>query len=520
MPRSIKSHGIFGGFLRRWMRRAVNDSSCVVSPMLEDMYVSDKGKMMKVERFEVPGLSQYSYIVSSQGKAAVVDPIRDIDIYLAYAAAQGLQIESILETHIHADYASGATALAAATGAELALSAYDEGEMYQYRMPHRQLRNGDVIEIGAARIEALHTPGHTPEHLSFVLIDTERSATEPVVLLSGDFLFVGSLGRPDLLGEQAKLGLARELHRSLHQRIAHLPDSVQLYPGHGAGSLCGAGMSDSPESTLGYERATNLLFGLPVEAFVSTILASVPAMPRYYPRMKTLNAEGPPPLASLPGGESLSVADVKNFAQQGAILLDLRRPEAFGGAHIPSSLNIGSEGNLSLWAGWLLDPTKNIVLIGDTGDNDSARRALIRVGLDRIAGSLAGGFSAWSSDGMPLARTTQLAVTEIPQPASETILLDVRTDTEWAGGHIAGARHIALGDLAEHAASLPQDQPITTVCGSGYRSSIAASLLMQLGYLSVSSIAGGISAWKAQGLALSHPNDSAAQPVPAGGIAS
>jgi hydroxyacylglutathione hydrolase len=209
-----------------------------------------------------------------------------VNRYLEYEAKERVTIIHILETHIHADFAAGSTSLQQATGAELALSAHDEGEHYQDGMPHRALRTGETLEVGSVRIVALHTPGHTPEHLCFILFDTERSSVVPAALLSGDFLFVGGLGRPDLLGEEAKEGLAHGLFHSLHERIAVLPDGIEIHPGHGAGSLCGTGMSDRAQSTLGYERATNRLFTLDEEAFVAEILGSVPSMPAYYPRMK------------------------------------------------------------------------------------------------------------------------------------------------------------------------------------------------------------------------------------------
>ena len=332
---------------------------------------------MKIERFEVSGLAQYSYVVSNNGCAAVIDAIRDIDRYMDYAASQDLTIEHVLETHIHADFAAGSVALAEATGAELAVSAYDEGEQYQYAMPHRALRDGDSIQVGGLTLKALHTPGHTPEHLSFVLFDTDRSSAEAVALFSGDFLFVGSLGRPDLLGEGAKEGLAHDLYRSLHEWIGDLHDSVSLYPGHGAGSFCGAGMSDQAESTVGYERATNPLFPLSEEAFVAEILGTVPPMPAYYPRMKALNAKGAASVAVLPGAHSLTSRDVRDLArQEDVVLVDLRRPEAFGGAHVAKALNIGASQNLSLWSGWLLDPATRIVLINDCGNDEESRRAL------------------------------------------------------------------------------------------------------------------------------------------------
>ena len=460
---------------------------------------------MKIERLEVPGLAQYSYIVSAEGRAAVIDPMRDIDRYTEYAAKHGLKITHVLETHIHADFAAGSTALLEATGAELALSAYDEGEHYRYAMPHRSMKDGDAIEIGGARIQALHTPGHTPEHLSFILFDSKRSPVAPMALFSGDFLFVGSLGRPDLLGDEAKQGLAHQLFRSLHDRIAFLPDSVAIYPGHGAGSLCGAGMSDRAESTLGYERATNPFFQLSEEAFVAEILASVPPMPRYYPRMKELNAHSAPALRSMPGCRALSPSDVAELARQDDVtLLDLRRPEAFGGAHVPGSLNIGAGQNLCLWAGWLLDANKRIVLIGENGDDETVRRSLVRVGLDQVEGFLAKGMPAWIDAGLEFARTKQLSAREVERNSDKSLILDVRSEKEWKEGHIRGAMHIMLGDLPRSIDSLPADRPIITVCDGGYRSSIAASLLAQNGALDASSMNDGMAAWRRQNFPLAR----------------
>lgn len=456
---------------------------------------------MKIDRFEIPGLAQYSYVVSSEGEAIVVDPIRDVDRYLEYSSQWNLKITHVVETHIHADFASGATALVAATGAELAVSGYDNGQHYQYSMPHRALRDGDFIDIGTVRTRPLHTPGHTPEHLSLVVFDRDRSESVPVALLSGDFLFVGSLGRPDLLGEGEKEGLARELYRSLHDRIASLPDGVELYPGHGAGSLCGAGMSERGESTLGYERATNPLFALSEQSFVAKILGTVPPMPDYYPRMKELNAKGAPILKEIPGAKALTVPDIKALLPNNQItVLDLRRPEAFGGAHIDGSVNIGAGQNLSLWAGWLLDPRKPIILIADKGDDESSRRSLVRVGLDNIAGFLTKGMPGWIDAGEAFSRITQLSTNEVEMGSGTGLVLDVRSDEEWGNGHIEGAQHIMLGDLIKQLASLPRDRTITTVCGSGYRSSIAASLLRQSGFAQTSSMDGGMSAWNHQKL--------------------
>jgi hydroxyacylglutathione hydrolase len=457
---------------------------------------------MKIERFEVPGLAQYSYVISSQGEAVAIDAIRDIDRYTAYAAENDLSLRYILETHIHADFAAGSTALAQATGAELALSAYDEGELYSYAMPHRPLRDGDILEFGAVRLQALHTPGHTPEHLSFLLFDLQRSASEPAALFSGDFLFVGGLGRPDLLGEEAKLALARELYRSLHGRIRGLPAGLPVYPGHGEGSLCGSGMSERPESTLGYELASTPLLQLGEDAFLREVLGSVPAMPSYYPRMKQLNADGPPVLAEVPGGRAISVQALQEMIAEDVMVLDVRRPEAFGGAHIPGAINIGASQNISLWAGWMLDPMKRIVLISETGDDEASRRALIRVGLDRIEGFLAKGMPAWLDAGLDIERTMQVSTGEVERCASDARIVDVRSKNEWHGGHIEGACHIMLGDLPARLSELPQGAPLIVVCGSGYRSSIAASLLQRHGFSDASSMSGGMAAWGLQRLPL------------------
>ncbi len=460
---------------------------------------------MKIQQFEVPGLAQYSYVLSSEGEAIIIDPMRDFDRYTEYAHDQGLVIKYVTETHIHADFASGSFALAEATGAELALSSYDQ-EPYRYSMEHHSLRDGDVLRIGKVRLAALHTPGHTPEHLNFVLFDEERSPSEPVALFSGDFLFVGSLGRPDLLGEEAKQQLAHELYCSLHQRIASLPDGVQVYPGHGAGSLCGSGMSDQAESTLGYERSVQTLFKLEQEAFVEQILGSVPPMPAYYPRMKALNSKGARGMDTLPKSDALSPARFAELlSDEDVTVVDLRRPEAFGGAHIAGAINIGAGQNLSLWAAWMIAPGRRLLFVNDKGDDEEARRSLVRVGLDRIEGFLQKGMPAWIDAGLDFTRTTQLSTTEVIERSPEKQIVDVRSDKEWLAGHIEGAVHITLGELQKRIGELSKQTSIIAVCGSGYRSSIAASLLEAQGFADVSSMDGGMTAWNQLKLATVTP---------------
>jgi hydroxyacylglutathione hydrolase len=450
---------------------------------------------MTIKQFEIPGLAQYSYVISSEGQAVVIDAIRDVDRYLTYAKENNLTITHITETHIHADFAAGSVALAEATGAELVLSGYDMGELYRYTMPHRALKNGDTIEAGSLRLEALHTPGHTPEHLSFVLFDLERSATEPVAIFTGDFLFAGSLGRPDLLGEEAKVGLARELYRSLHQRVTAVPDSVIVYPGHGAGSLCGSGIGEAAQSTLGHERRTQHLFRLSEEEFVREILASVPPMPAYYPRMKRLNAAGVSSIAALPGGREMTPAQLKSLMADAQVtLLDVRGVEEFAAAHIPGALNLGAGQSLSLWAGWLLDAERLIVLVTQNGnDEEEPRLSLLRVGLDRIAGHLP--MSRWIEAGYETQSTPLVSPEEMMHGTAGVLLLDVRNDSEWATGHIAEAEHIPLGSLPQKLAGIDKACPVVTVCGSGYRASAAASLLEAHGFQNVNILDGGMAAW-------------------------
>lgn len=465
---------------------------------------------MLFERIEDPGLAQYSYAVgdAEARSLAVVDPRRDVDVYMELAAARGLRITHVLETHIHADYASGAGALARATGAEHCVSAHDAGETYEARFPHRDLADGDAVELGALRLEALHTPGHTPEHLSFLIYDTRRPEPRPTHMLSGDFLFVGSLGRPDLLGEEAKRQLAASLFDSVRTKLAGLPDELEIHPGHGAGSMCGAGMGGRPSSTLGAERLANPYLDphLTRERFVERILGSTPPFPDYYRRMKRLNADGPPILDPQPGLVPLSVDQVvARLEESDAVLLDVRGPDAFGAGHVPGSFGIGIGNSLSTWASWVLPYERPIVLVTDHAEDvEPAVRALVRVGLDDVCGYLEGGVEAWSAVGRPLTELPQLTADQLHDrlgTGEPMHVLDVRGDDEWTSGHIAGARHLMGGYLPQRLAELPDDgAPIITVCGSGYRSTVAASVLQRAGRDQVLNLAGGMRAWSHAGL--------------------
>jgi hydroxyacylglutathione hydrolase len=464
---------------------------------------------MFVERFEDRGLSQYSYAVGCEGAGvmAIVDPRRDVDAYLEFAAARELGIAYVLETHIHADYASGARELAERTGGALWLSAYDEGELYDVGFPHHELRHGDAVAFGAVRLEALHTPGHTPEHLSFLVYDTSRSARVPMTMLSGDFLFVGSLGRPDLLGDDAKLALARRLYASVRERLHGLPDGLEIAPAHGAGSMCGAGMSGRAVSTLGFERIANPYLNpdLTESDFVEAILGNVPPFPDYYRRMKALNAAGPPSLGGLPGRTAIPDGDFKTLVDAGHAVIDLRDQLSFGAGHVPGSYGIGGGSSVSTWASWVVPYDTPLLLVGQgPGQIEEAARSLVRVGLDDVRGHLEGGFESWVRAGYPLAHTPQLAPVALArlQGRGEAIrIIDVRTPAEWASGHIAGAEHVMCGHVPAHLDRLCASAgPIAVVCGGGYRSTVAASLLQRAGCSEVVNVTGGMTAWIRAGL--------------------
>ena len=463
---------------------------------------------MLFERFEDKGLAQYSYAVGCEGAGtlAIVDPRRDVDVYLEFAAARQMRITHVLETHIHADFASGAHELGERTGAVVCVSAHDAGELYEVQFAHRDLRDGERIALGRVQIEALHTPGHTPEHLSFLVYDTARTAEVPQLMLSGDFLFVGSLGRPDLIGEDVKLALAARLFESV-QRLAGLPDGLEVHPGHGAGSMCGAGLGARPMSTLGFERIANpyLRTGLTRDAFVDRILTHVPPFPPYYRRMKGLNARGARPLDPLPGRRAIGPSVFAELRGGGHAVVDLRDQIAFGGGHIPGAFGIGLGSNLSTWAAWVVPYDTPLLLVcADPAQVTEAVRALVRVGLDDIAGYLDGGMQAWVDAGFPVAHTTQESPSDLYQRLTRDRslrVLDVRSDDEWQDGHVCGATHLMGGYMPERAPALAAEGgTLAVICATGYRSTVAASVLERAGARDLVNVTGGMTAWHQAGL--------------------
>ena len=460
--------------------------------------------MLLLERIEDEGLAQYSYIVGSRHAAevAVVDPRRDVDVYLDWSRHHGARITVVLETHVHADFASGARALAARTGATLLESAHDRGETFEVTHPHRDIAHGERVSVGDINLEAVHTPGHTPEHLSFLIF--ERDHPQPAAMLSGDFLFVNSVGRPDLLGDEETDELAGQLYDSV-QRLRSLDDALPIYPGHGAGSMCGSGMAQAPSTTLGQEREKNpyLAEALSREEFVRRLREDAPPFPPYYRRMKRLNAEGPPLLDQLPGQCALALEEFHGRVQAGHVVIDLRDQIAFGTSHVPRAFGIDSGGKLSMWAAWVVPYDTPLLLVGDDSTIEEATRDLIRVGLDSVQGFLKGGMSAWIEAGLPVTYTAQITPKDLQHRLAardRPQILDVRTDDEWRDGHLPGALHIMGGYLPERVAEVPRDRALVVICGSGYRSTIAASVLERAGFSGITNLTGGMKAWKDEGL--------------------
>ncbi|NUO83983.1 MBL fold metallo-hydrolase [candidate division KSB1 bacterium] len=452
------------------------------------------------------GLAQASYVIGCQatGTAIVVDPKRDIDTYLEIAAKERLKITHVTETHIHADFLSGSRELAVATGAELLLS--DEGGPdWQYQFPHRGLKDGEVFKVGNIKFEVMHSPGHTPEHISFLVTDLP-SGDAPLMILSGDFVFVGDVGRPDLLEKAAGLkGTqetgARQMYVSL-KRFKALPDYVQVWPGHGAGSACGKALGAVPSSTVGYSKLTNWALRYEDEnAFVQALLEGQPEPPKYFAMMKKLNKIARPVLDKLPEPRELSVNEIEHALQQGITLIDARKKTDFAQGHIPGSLLIQDNSAFSTWAGWLLDYEKPFMLVAPKHRIAALTRALLRIGLDNLFGYTPD-LNAWRSANKPLGSIKDITAAELAQVITnkDVELLDVRATSEYQTGHIAGARHLHLGYLPDNLDTIPRHKTLVLQCAAGDRSGTACSLLAKHGFKNILNLTGGISAWMKSGL--------------------
>ena len=461
-------------------------------------------------------LAQAAYLVGCQrtGEAIVFDPERDVDRYTALARAEGLRIVAAAETHIHADFLSGVRELAERTGAKLYLSG-EGGADWSYRWldqkagggtyGHQLVRDGDSFRVGNIEFRAVHTPGHTPEHLCYLVTDRGGGAAEPMGVISGDFVFVGDVGRPDLLESAAgqsgaKEPSARALFRSL-RRFADLPDYLQVWPAHGAGSACGKALGAVPQSTVGYEKRFNpaLKAATTEQAFVDFILSGQPEPPVYFARMKRLNRDGAPVLGGLPSPRACTIADLRSFDARRHVLVDTRPWKAFLAGHPAASLWLPLNTSFSTDAGSFIRPEEDIVLIVEPGRVDEAVRALVRIGLDRVVGWFdPTALDRYRSEGGAWASSA-----EIDAPAARDRLaggaffaLDVRRATEFSEGHIEGARNISHTRLIEHLDGLPRERPILVTCRSGARSGRACALLARAGF-DATNLTGGFLAWEA-----------------------
>jgi hydroxyacylglutathione hydrolase len=463
---------------------------------------------MLLQRLYDTKLAQASYLLACQrtGQAIVVDPNRDVEQYARAAAAEGVRITHVAETHIHADFVSGARELAARTGATLLLSA-EGGPAWQYAFADeahaRLLRDGDAVAVGTARLDVWHTPGHTPEHLTFLVTDGAATTT-PLGALTGDFVFVGDVGRPDLLETAAGVrgtmeASARTLFRSL-QRFKELPDHLQLWPGHGAGSACGKSLGAMPSSTLGYERLVNWgLVAADEDEFVRMVLAGQPEPPRYFAQMKRLNKEGPPTTGLPPRPAPLAIDGLAPALASGALVIDTRAAAAFAAGHAPGTVNVPLGRSFATWVGWIAGYGEPLFLVVDEdgcpGCAHDAAKALALIGLDDVAGAFdAAALGAWAAaSGRPLGVVRQVALDEAARRVAgdAPVVLDVRAPAEWDAGHIPGAVTAPVGRLPAAVDGVARDAPIVVHCQGGSRSAIAASLLQRAGFTTDVNMAAG-----------------------------
>jgi hydroxyacylglutathione hydrolase len=466
---------------------------------------------MYFKQFYLACLAHASYLIGSEGEAAVVDPQRDVDEYIAAAEANDLKIKYVVETHLHADFVSGHQELAARTGAEIVF-----GEQANAAFPHRAVRDGEEIKLGKVTLRFIETPGHTPEGICVLVIDTEVS-NEPQKILTGDTLFIGDVGRPDLAGGKGYTPqmMAEMMYESLHGKILKLPDEVEVYPAHGAGSMCGRNMSNETSSTIGQQRKFNYALKPMTKAqFVSMMTADLQEAPAYFPRDAEINRAGARELSELSPPAALSPQQVFELRDEEHVLLDVRSAADFGAGHVPGSVNIGLGGQFAMWAGSLIPLNTSIVIVADTQEQvDESVVRLARVGIENVKGYLAGGMENWRRVGLPVDSIPQVSVNELKEKlaASEELqVVDVRRPAEYGNGHVPRALNAPLATLdriARIAKELPfeKDKPTAVICAGGYRSSAAASLLEQLGFTNLLNVSGGTGAWINAGYPVETP---------------
>jgi hydroxyacylglutathione hydrolase len=461
---------------------------------------------MYFEQFYLGCLAHASYMIGSEGVAAVVDPQRDVGCYLEQARAQGLRIAHVIETHLHADFVSGHRELAEHTGAEIWVGAA-AGAMF----PHRDARDGDEVRFGECRLRFLETPGHTPESISILVTDLERSPA-PFAVLTGDTLFIGDVGRPDLSPGFTAQELAATLHESVHRKLLTLPDDLLVYPAHGAGSLCGRNIGKERFSTIGRERISNYaLRPMSRAEFVEMLTAQLPERPAYFASDAELNRIGASSISGLPALQPLDGFEVLGRQREGGVVLDTRPAQQFGEGHVPGSIHIGLSGQYASWAGTLLGLDVELVLVAeDAARLAESRMRLARVGIERIAGYLEEGIAGWKRAYLPLESVPQIEARKLNrllgEYAGKMRLIDVRRPAEWQEGHIEGAELKPLHQLQRLLDDLDAKVPLAVYCQGGYRSSIACSILERAGFTHVINLVGGFEAWKAADLPREAPD--------------
>ncbi len=468
---------------------------------------------MYFKQFYLGCLAHASYLIGSKGEAAVVDPQRDVDQYIDEAEAQGLKIKYVIETHLHADFVSGHRELAARTGAEIVF-----GKEAGATFPHRAVNDGEEIKIGKVALRILETPGHTPESISVLVIDSEVS-DQPQKVLTGDTLFVGDVGRPDLAGGKGYTPpmMAAMMYDTLHGKLLKLADDVEVYPAHGAGSMCGRNMSRETSSTIGEQRKTNYaLQPMAKDEFVRMMTIDLPEAPAYFPKDAEINRSGAEAL-KLSGLDALTPEQVRDLTAKTQtnslryLVLDVRSAAEFGAGHVPGSINVGLNGQFAIWAASLISMGTPIVIVAES--EEKAREAvmrLARVGHESVKGYLGGGIAAWSDAGFEVASVPQITVDELHQLISQPTppqILDVRRAPEYQSGHVPDALSSPLLSLQKGLANLGLDPTKSTavICAGGYRSSAATSILQQHGFSNLLNVAGGTSAWVGAGYPLEIP---------------
>ena len=468
---------------------------------------------MYFKQFYLGCLAHASYLIGSDGEAAVVDPQRDVDQYIEEAAAQNLKIKYIIETHLHADFVSGHRELAARTGAEIVF-----GKEAGVAFPHRAVKDGDALPLGSATLQVMETPGHTPESIC-VLVTDAANAGEPKKVLTGDTLFIGDVGRPDLAGGKGYTPqiMAGMMYDTLHNKLLKLDDAVEVYPAHGAGSMCGKNLSSETSSTIGQQRKFNYaLQPMSKDDFVGMMTADLPAAPAYFPKDAEINRTGASPLSELPDLRAMNADEVSDSATNAALILDVRSAADFGAGHVPGSLNIGLGGQFASWTATLIPIETPVVIVAESEEKaKEAQVRLARVGLENVKGYLAGGVDAWKAAGRETDTVPQISVAELKdliESRPDVQVVDVRRAGEYESGHAPRAVTAPLSNLADQVPSLKLDRTKLTavICAGGYRSSAATSIMQPQGFTNLLNVTGGTSAWIKAGYEVEMPAQAAA----------